>query len=487
MKTKTLLTILGISFILIAKAQVTILNTFVSYPLVNNTYALSSDAAGNLYTIDPLYLNILKISPSGSVTTFATGYSGIDLTVDLSGNVYVLQSYTGSASATIYKFNSSGVLIPFVTLYNYSPTSIVIDAAGTIYYASDNAINKITSSGVISAFVGNPVSPGYMDGVGSAAKFNYISGMVIDGVGDLYVVDNGNNCIRRVTSTGTVTTLAGDPIAGNIDGLGTAARFSNPQDIAIDGLGNMYVTELSNMKIRKVTPIGNVTTMQVYYQNILTTQVQNAYGIVCDQSGNIIVDIANSSNSKIIKSSTANSVVQTKVANSITSTSANVTGLINAVGNTTSTGFEYGLTTAYGASISATPSVANGTLNVNINAALNGLSAGTVYHYRCIGSNTLGIEYGADMTFTTSSIATGVSKLIDNNSIIIYPNPASAYLNISGLDKKQHTVVLISMFGEVIRTIETDNKEFISINIENLSSGVYFIKVNDKCTKFIKE
>lgn len=91
------------------------------------------------------------------------------------------------------------------------------------------------------------------------------------------------------------------------------------------------------------------------------------------------------------------------------------------------------------------------------------------------------------MKIYSSCLITGIEEQFNTNTSNLYPNPASAYLNISGLDKKQHTVVLINMFGEVIRTIETDNKEFISINVENLSSGVYFIKVNDKCTKFIKE
>lgn len=87
----------------------------------------------------------------------------------------------------------------------------------------------------------------------------------------------------------------------------------------------------------------------------------------------------------------------------------------------------------------------------------------------------------------SSCLVTGTKEQFKPNTFNVYPNPAAGNLNINGLDKKQSIIYLINMFGEVIRTIETDNKEFISINVENLSSGVYFLKMNDKCTKFIKE
>ena len=110
-------------------------------------------------------------------------------------------------------------------------------------------------------------SAGLTDGVGAAAKFNSPFGVIVDQVGNLIVADRRNHCIRKITSDGTVTTLAGTGTAGTANGVGTAAQFNEPRGIAMDSNGNIYIVEHgaggtvhSSHRIRKLSPSGQVTT-----------------------------------------------------------------------------------------------------------------------------------------------------------------------------------------------------------------------------------
>ena len=138
-------------------------------------------------------------------------------------------------------------------------------------------------------------SGSYQDGRGTAAHFYNPSGVACDDEGNVYVADRSNNRIRKVTPDGQVTTLAGSGSGSYQDGQGTAARFYNPRGVACDGEGNVYVADQSNHRIRKVTTDGQVTTLagsgsDSYSDGQGTAAHFNSpRGVACDIYGNLII------------------------------------------------------------------------------------------------------------------------------------------------------------------------------------------------------
>ena len=142
------------------------------------------------------------------------------------------------------------------------PFGVVLDQDGNLYVADggdNNTIRKIDMAGASTVLAGG--TEGYAEGKGSVAAFNTPSGMAIDAAGNLYVADTGNNAIRKITPDGTVSTLAGDGLAGDKDGKGAGAQFNGPVGVAVDASGNVYVADTYNDRIRRIAPDGTVTTI----------------------------------------------------------------------------------------------------------------------------------------------------------------------------------------------------------------------------------
>ncbi|MCG2792971.1 MAG: T9SS type A sorting domain-containing protein [Weeksellaceae bacterium] len=283
----------------------------------NYPYGVATDASGNVYVADAANWKIRKITPAGVVTTFAgstKGYadgtgtaakfdSPLGVAVDASGNVYV----TDSEINIIRKITPAGVVTTLAgstffgyadgtgTAAHFSHTSgVAVDVSGNVYVGDFNncRIRKITPAGVVTTLAGG--GQGYADGTGTAAMFNFPTGVAVDTSGNVYVADYSNHKIRKITPAGVVTTLAGST-QGDADGTGTAAQFSYPTGVAVDVSGNVYVADFNNHRIRKISPLGVVTTLagstKGYAIDGIGTAAQfnDPYGVATDASGNVYV------------------------------------------------------------------------------------------------------------------------------------------------------------------------------------------------------
>jgi len=144
------------------------------------------------------------------------------------------------------------------------PADVAVDSADNLYVADEfnHAIRKVTVDGVVTTLAGTAGMSGSADGTGSGARFNVPAGVAVDSADNLYVADEFNHTIRKVTAVGVVTTLAGTAgMSGSVDGTGPAARFNGPIAVAVDSAGNVYVADVFNHTLRKITPTGSTTTI----------------------------------------------------------------------------------------------------------------------------------------------------------------------------------------------------------------------------------
>lgn len=247
---------------------VTTLATGFNYPT-----GLSIDSSGSLDVIDANVNDVRKVTTSGVVTTFATGLPGSSpwgITATPSGNIYYTDTYgsgidqiTTSAVASVFAGGTYGSTNGTGTAAKFSrPIDIAADSSGNLYVADldNNLIRKITPGAVVTTLAGSG-SSGSTNGTGTAASFTSPYGLAVDSSGNVYVADMGNNLIRKITPAGVVTTLAGSGVSGTVNGTGTAAEFKSPNNVAVDSSGNVYVEDDNNKLIRMITSAGVVTTL----------------------------------------------------------------------------------------------------------------------------------------------------------------------------------------------------------------------------------
>jgi len=251
---------------------------------------------------------------TGSAAKFRLPHS---IAIDAAGNLYV----TDGGGQRIRKVTPKGEVSTFAgsgeigyadgigSAAQFSgPHGIAIDATGNLYVTDTfhHRIRKITSKGEVSTLAGS--EEGFSDGIGRNALFYRPYGIAIDAVSNLYVADTHNNLIRKVTPKGEVSTLAGGngllEDGGFADGVGSDARFLRPSGIAIDAAGNLYVVDTHNNRIRKVTPNGEVSTLAGSVEGFADgsgccTRFRIPAGIAIDAAGNLYV--ADSLNHRIRK------------------------------------------------------------------------------------------------------------------------------------------------------------------------------------------
>jgi sugar lactone lactonase YvrE len=293
----------------------------------HNPTGVCCDSQGNIYVADNGNNLIRIITPDGKVSTLAGagGFGYADgqaphalffnptgVACDGHGNVYVadfsnnrIRKIAGGIVSTLAGTGAVGDVDGDGGIAKFAgPGAVVCDASGIIYVADEvnNSIRSVTPSGAVNTIAGTGFA-GYADGDVRTAQFNRPTSLACDSLGNIYVADYNNNRIRKVTPSGVVSTVAGTGYVGSVDGNGATAEFVYPVGIACDHLGSLYVTDVN--ACRKITPAGIVSTLAGStvsgFVNGNGTIAQFYYpgGVAVDAQGNIY--IADSENNRIRK------------------------------------------------------------------------------------------------------------------------------------------------------------------------------------------
>jgi hypothetical protein len=292
---------------------------------LNLPQGIALDAAGNLFIADTANNCIRKIS-SGIITTVAgtgtAGYTGDGaaatsatltlpqgIAVDTAGNLFIADT----GNHCIRKVDASTGVITTVAgtgTAGYSgdggaataaqlnsPQSIAVDASGNIYFTdtANNRVRKVDVTwGTITTVAGTGVADyGGDNGQATAAMLNYPAGIAVDTVGNLYIADTANNRVRMLdTSTGIITTVAGNGVATYLgdNGQATAASLNGPTGLAVDASGNLYISDVGNQRVRKVTSAGVIVTVTGTGTATYSTGNNLAIGAACDGPAGLAVN-----------------------------------------------------------------------------------------------------------------------------------------------------------------------------------------------------
>lgn len=418
------------------------------------------DNSGAVIVVDRYNHKIRKITSDGTVTTIAgTGAIG---------------SLDGPALTATFRY----------------PDGAVVDSQGNIFISdqSNHKIRKIDTGGMVSTFAGSGAS-GFLDGTGIAAKFYYPAGMGIDANDNLYVADCYNHRIRKITSNGVVTTYAGLATAGVVDGNVSVAKFNRPTGLGVDVLGNVFVADYDNHKIRKISTSGDVST-------VAGTGVAGAIDgppgtasfnhpaiVAADINNNLF--ITDEGNNKIRKISSIGEVTTFAGTGAIgandgianTATFKGSTGIC-----VTASGMVYVADclnhkirkiATYGYSVS--PALPDGLLLNPVTGEISGTP--TQVSPRNDYTVTAANEFGSD-SFVVSIEVVGTlsTETFDGKEIQVYPNPVFDALYIA----TKEDITKISVFNFLGQKIKEFNSDVIphSLDFHSFSKGIYLLKID---------
>jgi hypothetical protein len=259
-----------------------------------NPYGVAVDSGGNIFIADTGNNRIRKVTPQGIISTFAgTGVAGFSgdggpatsaafdsprgLAVDSTGNLLIADVYnnrirkvtpagiiTTVAGGAGFSLTTSGDGGAATSAYLSLPTAVATDSAGNLYIAEtyNYRVRKVAPNGIISTIAGNGLSRsnslqgfGGDGGPATSAVFDTPSGIAVDSAGTVYIADTMNQRIRRISTDGTITTIAGTGTAtfGGDDGSAAAAQLRQPTGLVVDASGNLLVADMLNQRIRKIT------------------------------------------------------------------------------------------------------------------------------------------------------------------------------------------------------------------------------------------
>ena len=304
--------------------KVTITSLSVNTGIYNTAVIITGTGFSTTAANDQVFFNgKLAVINSATATQLtvavplAAGTGSVSLKVnngtEIKGPVFTYQAswvVSTVAGSTIKGFKDG---IGAAASFN-APTGIAVDASGTLFVADEfnQAIRKITPDGKVTTIAGTGVS-GSADGKGDVASFFNPGSVAVDNTGNLYIGDYGNNIVRKIDPANNVTTLAGIVRTnGFINGPVAKATFDGVSDIAVDDKGNVYVADLANYAVRKITPGGIVSTFSII---ATTPNVHFVTALDFDKNYNLYVTIIQSDYE--IKMITPSAVVSTIAGNGV--------------------------------------------------------------------------------------------------------------------------------------------------------------------------
>ncbi|WP_213278517.1 T9SS type A sorting domain-containing protein [Chryseobacterium indologenes] len=383
----------------------------VNSAMFNRPAGVAVDDAGNVYVADTGNYRLRKITPSGNVSTLAgDGTQGF-----------------ADGSPNSVKFNGINDLI--------------VDAFGNIYVSDfyNNRIRKVSPSGDVSTFAGNGTA-GFADGDNATAQFKNPAGIAIDKEGIIYVADQNNNRIRRITG-GQVTTIAGDGVAGYIDGNALSSRFDYPTDIEVVGQ-DLYVVDNWNNKIRKISS-GQVFTISGSNYGFADGTLANAkfynpLKLVSNKSADLF--ITDTMNNRIRKIS----------GNQVSTLSGSILGFEDGIAGNAKFYNPNGIT-------------------IDNQGNLYIADVGNHRIRKIMMNNVLSIK-----------------ELMKNREMLIYPNPAKNEFSLQSLTNEW--LLLMDISGKKIKNINLKSGKTQNVDISSLPKGVYILTDGKtKSAKIIKE
>jgi uncharacterized protein (TIGR03437 family) len=307
---------------------------------LGNPYGVAVDRSGNLLVAETLNNRIRKVSTGGIITTVvgtgSFGFSGDGspaasaqlnnpngIAVDASGNLFIADTFndrirkvsTGGIITTVAGIGAigySGDGGPAKSAQLYNPYGVAVDGSGNFFIADalNNRIREVSTSAIITTVAGDGTF-GYSGDGGAAtnAQLTDPFSIAVDGLANFFITDVGNNRVRKVSARGTITTVAGTGTSGfsGDGGIATSAQLYSPNGVAVDGSGNLFIADTNNNRIRKVSPIGIITTIAGTGARgfsgdggaAVNAKLGNPYGVVVDGLGNLF--IADSLNFRIRK------------------------------------------------------------------------------------------------------------------------------------------------------------------------------------------
>ena len=268
--------------------------TALTLPL-SSPAGLAFDTAGNLYVASQYYSAIMQVTPGGTMSLFAGhGYSGfsdgdggpanaahflspVGLATDANGNLYVADNVAqvirrinsggiiSAIAGTVYMIGFSGDGGSSTSALFLDPSGLAVDKLGNVLVADygNNRVRKIDPVGLTITTTVGTAAPTGDGGNAVAAQILQPFGTALDAAGNLYIADTGNHRIRKVDTTGKISTIAGTGIAGySGDGsTATAAQLNSPESVVVDSNGNILISDVGNSRIRKISPTGTINTV----------------------------------------------------------------------------------------------------------------------------------------------------------------------------------------------------------------------------------